>query len=104
MGPGEPRVSPPSLATLTVLEAVHVNGQVEMPGTNGQKVDLGFGVENRASSNRKTRLGERHPYLCASKLSSSNKLCRQPADWDQHDHMNPVVTAGGISPVVIADH
>ena len=34
-------VSSPSLPTPTVLEPVHVNGIVEMPGTNGGKVDLG---------------------------------------------------------------
>jgi hypothetical protein len=34
-------VSSPSLATPIVVEPVHVNGIVEMPGTNGQKVDLG---------------------------------------------------------------
>jgi hypothetical protein len=34
-------VSSPSLATPTTVEPVHVNGIVEMPGTNGQKVDLG---------------------------------------------------------------
>lgn len=34
-------VSSPGLATPIAVEAVHVNGIVEMPGTKGQKVDLG---------------------------------------------------------------
>src|SRR2546429_7710314 len=38
------------------------------------------------------------------RLSSANKLRRQPTNRNQHDHVNPVVAAGHVAAEMIADH
>ena len=35
---------------------------------------------------------------------AANEFCDQPAQWNQHCQMNPVVTTGSRSAKVIADH